>query len=120
MVQTYRHAGGIVNRTLVDKARVSRARSHAIDTHQITEQPDANATLSAWWSTGELRVAIPGNFTSEARLNVYAATGQLVYAQRTGAAAGSTVSVRMDPGAGMFLLSLEEGNARRTAKVVVP
>ena len=86
----------------------------------ISEGRTAPAALNAWWSTGELCVAIPADFTSDARLNVYSTTGQLVHSQRTGAAAGSTVSMRMDPDPGMFLVTLEQGTARRVAKVVVP
>ena len=85
----------------------------------IGERQDADAGLVALWTTGGLHVKIPAGFTSEARLNVYSTTGQLLHSQRTGAAAGSMAPIRMEPGTGMLLVSLEQGTSRRTAMVLV-
>ena len=86
----------------------------------ITEGYATPAELNAWWSSGELRVTVPVDFTGNARLNVYTSTGQLVHSQRAGAAAGNSFSVPMDGVGGLLLVSLEQGNARLTAKVMVP
>ncbi|MBK9060158.1 MAG: hypothetical protein IPL81_09905 [Flavobacteriales bacterium] len=95
-------------------------RLHESSFAGINEGHDAPAALNAWWNSRELRVTMPDGFTSGARLNVYTSTGQLVYSQRAGAAANSTIGVKMDPGTGLLLVSLEQGNARSTAKVMVP
>ena len=86
----------------------------------ISESHNAAATLNAWWIPGELRVTVPVGYTSDARLNVYTSTGQLLHSQRAGAATNGTFGVRMDPVAGILLLSLEQGNARLSTTVVVP
>ncbi len=86
----------------------------------ISERADVTPTLNAWWDSGELRVIMPPDFTGDARLNVYSTNGQLVHSQLVSTAIGSTFGVRMDPVAGLLLVSLEQGNARLTAKVMVP
>lgn len=86
----------------------------------ITEEHDASAALNAWWSSGELQVTVPAGLSGDARLNVYSTNGQLVHSQLVSTAAGNTFRVRMDPVAGLLLLSLEQGSARLTAKVMVP
>lgn len=86
----------------------------------IAESPDTQNTLKAWWNPDGLRVTVPVDFNGDARLNVYTSIGQLVHSQRVVAAANSTFGVPMDPNAGLLLVSLEEGNRRLTAKVMVP
>lgn len=86
----------------------------------ISDLQGPNTALTAWLSTGELRVAIPENFTSEARLNVYTSTGKLLHSQRVGVNGGSTLRVPMDTSAGLLLVSLEQGEVRLNTKVVVP
>lgn len=86
----------------------------------ITESDAETPALNAWWYSGELRVTVPADFTGDARLNVYSSNGQLVHSQRAGAAANSTFGVRVNPVSGLLLVSLEQGNARLTAKVMVP
>ena len=95
-------------------------RLHGFMHTGISEGQDVPTALNAWWNSGELRVTVPADFTSDARLNVYSTSGQLIHSQPVNAAPGSTFGVHMDPVAGLLLVSLEQGNARLTAKVMVP
>lgn len=95
-------------------------RLHASSSTSVSEVQNATAGLSAWWNANELQLTAPFDLGSDARLNVYTTNGQLVYSQQVNAAAGSTFAVRIAPVAGLLLLSLEQGNTRFTAKVLVP
>ncbi len=67
---------------------------------------------------GRLRVSLDG-FSSEARLDIYSITGQLVHSEKIEASSRNSFETQLNLKAGLYIVKLQDGERGATQKLIV-